>query len=134
MHDPVRGYLRLSEGPIGGDTFHRELQLLREVNSLRFERKEKVAGEDCFVLMQTIGGHVIQRLYFSALTGLLIRQNNLYLEDYREVDGLKIAFVARQEDVHGRSSTVVRLKEVKHNIPIDENKFAERADCFTKPN
>lgn len=134
VHDPVRGYLKLSEGPIGGDTFHRELQLLREVNSLRFERKEKVAGEDCFVLIQTIGGHVIQRLYFSVLTGLLIRQNNLYLEDYREVDGLKIAFVARQEDVHGRSSTVVRLKEVKHNIPIDENKFAERDDCFTKPN
>jgi len=131
--DPVRGYMRLSDLPSTGDTFHRELQLLREVNSMRFERKEKVAAEDCFVLMQTIGSHVIQRLYFSVLTGLLIRQNNLYLEDYREVDGLKIAFVARHEDVLGRSSTVVRLQTVKHNVPIDESKFAERADCFTKP-
>lgn len=131
--DPVRGYMRLSDLPSTGNTFHRELQLLLEVNSMRFERKEKVAAEDCFVVMQTIGSHVIQRLYFSVLTGLLIRQNNLYLEDYREVDGLKIAFVARHEDVLGRSSTVVRLQNVKHNVPIDESKFAERADCFTKP-
>lgn len=37
-----------------------------------------------------------------------------------ELDGLKIPFVARQEDVPGRSATVVRVKEVKHNVAIDE--------------
>jgi carboxyl-terminal processing protease len=133
VQDPIRGYMRLSEIGSPGDTFHRELGLLRQVNSFRFERKEKIGDDDCFVLVQTVAGSFTERLYFSVLTGLLQRQNNLYLEDYRDVDGLKIAFVARQEDVNGRSSTVVRLQNVKHNVPIDESKFAERADCFTKP-
>ena len=133
VHDPVRGYMQLSTGGTNRDTFHRELDLLRQVDSIRFERKEKIGDEDCFVLAQAFAGRVFQRFYFSMRTGLLIRQNNLYLEDYREVDGLKIAFVARQEDVHGRSSTVVRLQNVKHNVAIDESKFAERADCFTRP-
>ncbi len=133
VHDPVRGYMRLSAGVTAGDTFHRELDLLRQADSIRFERKEKIAGEDCFMLVQTAGRHVIQRFYFSILSGLLLRQNNLYLEDYREVDGLKIPFVARTDDALGRMSTVVRLKEVKHNVAIDESKFAEPVDCFTKP-
>jgi hypothetical protein len=30
-------------------------------------------------------------------------------------------------------ATVVRLKEVKQNVAIDESKFAERPDCFTRP-
>lgn len=133
LQDPVRGLLQLSPSGPPGDTFHRELDMLQRVNSYRFERKERVADEDCFVVVHTIGGVVVEQLYFSVATGLLMRQNNLYLEDYREVDGLKIPFVSRTENAVGRMSTVVRLKEVKHNIPIDESKFAERADCFTKP-
>jgi hypothetical protein len=129
----VRGYIQLS--PVGStaDTFNRELNLLLHVNTVRFERKDKVGAEECFVLVRTLAGRVIERYYFSVLTGLLVRQNNQYLEDYREVDGLKIPFVARVEDAQGRAATVVRLKEVKHNVSIDESKFAERADCFTKP-
>jgi carboxyl-terminal processing protease len=133
IQDPVRGYMQLSTQGSTADTFHRELELLRQVNSVRFESKEKVGDEECFVLVETLAGHVINRFYFSVLTGLLVRQNNQYLEDYREIDGLKIPFVARQEGILGRLSTVVRLKEVKHNVAIDESKFAERADCFTKP-
>lgn len=133
MHDPVRGYLQLSTFAPTEDTFHRDLALLGQVNFIRFERKEKVGDEDCFVLVYAVGGRVIQRLYFSVLTGLLLRQNNMYLEDYRDVDGIKIPFVARTENETGRLSTVVRLKEVKHNVRIDESKFAEPADCFTKP-
>jgi hypothetical protein len=63
---------------------------------------------------------------------LLVRQNDMYLEDYREVDGVKIPFVARQESTHGMV-TMVRLKEVRHNVAIDESKFTEQADCFTRP-
>lgn len=133
IHDPLRGYLRLSAGGTTEDTFHRELELLRQADSMRFERKEKVDGEDCFVLVQKVADIAIQQLYFSVVTGLLMRQNDTYLEDYRQVDGVKIPFIARQEDTLGRESTVVRLKEVKHNVPIDEKKFAEPADCFTKP-
>jgi carboxyl-terminal processing protease len=133
VQDPVRGYIQLWAGESNEDTFHRELALLRQINSLRFESKEKVGGEDCSVVVETVSGRVIQRLYFSDVTGLLVRQNNLYLEDYREVDGVKLPFVSRQETMVGGLSTVVRLTEVKQNIPIDESKFAERSDCFTNP-
>jgi hypothetical protein len=133
VQDPVRGYIQLSTGQTNEDTFHRELALLRRVSSLRFERNEQVEGQDCVVLVEAVAGRVIQHFYFSAATGLLVRQNNLYFEDYREVDGLKIPFVTRQEEVIGRFSTVVRLTDVKHNVPIDESKFAEQADCFSKP-
>jgi hypothetical protein len=65
-------------------------------------------------------------------TGLLLRENDMYYEDYRNVDGLKIPFVTRQDDPRGLGSTI-RFKEVRNNVPIDESKFAERRDCFTQP-
>lgn len=132
MQDPVSGYVKISEGTLTEDTFHRELSLLRQVRSLRYEGKQKVGDTDCFVLVQIAGEKVFTRLYFDIVTGLLVRQGDMYLEDYRELNGVKMPFVARQETTGG-ASTVVRLNEVRHNVVIDESKFAERSDCFTKP-
>ncbi|HKP38481.1 MAG TPA: S41 family peptidase [Pyrinomonadaceae bacterium] len=132
LQDPLQGYVRLGEVPPGLDTFHRELEMLRRASSFRFERKQKVGDRDCIVLTRRSGDVVIGRYYFDVLTGLLVREGDLYLEDYREVGGLKIAFVARSEGARG-TTTVVRLKDVKFNVTIDESKFAERADCFSKP-
>ncbi|HSQ23693.1 MAG TPA: S41 family peptidase [Pyrinomonadaceae bacterium] len=130
LQDPVRGYLKMSAG--GGDNFQRELGLRSLLSSLRFERKEKIGDQDCLVIDRLLSGRVIERFYFAADTGLLLRENGMYLEDYREVDGVKIPFVARQEGTRGMN-TIVRLTNIRHNIPIDESKFAERADCFTRP-
>lgn len=131
LQDPVRGYQEISRGS-RGDTFQHELGLRGMLSSLRFEHKEKVGDQECFVIGRLIGGRVLERYYFASDTGLLLRQNDLYLEDYREVDGVKIAFVARQEVSRGLT-TIVRLKDVRHNVTIDQSKFAERADCFTQP-
>jgi hypothetical protein len=130
LQDPVRGYVKMSQG--GGENFQRELGLRNVLSSLRFERKEKVGDQDCFVIARTFRGIVIERFYFAANTGLLLRENDMYLEDYREVDGVKIPFVARQEGPRGMT-TIIRLANIRHNITIDESKFAERVDCFTKP-
>jgi carboxyl-terminal processing protease len=128
LQDPVRGYLKLSEG--GGDNFQRELGL-RSL-SLRFERKEKIGDQECFVLDRLLGGIVIERFYFAADSGLLLRENDMYFEDYRQVDGIKIPFVARQEGIRGLA-TIIRLTVIRHNVTIDESKFAEAPDCFTRP-
>jgi len=133
LQDPVRGYLKISEGSSFDDSFHNDVELRRNAKSLQFERKEKVGDIECFVLSRSVAGSVIERLYFSADTGLLVRENDLYYEDYRVVDGLKIPFVARSGDSPGGLGTVIRLKEVKNNVPIDDGKFAERPDCFTRP-
>lgn len=133
LQDPVSGYVSLPVGIRGttDDHIHRELQYRRLLSSLRFERTDKVADRDCVVLNRIAGGLVVERLFFEVASGLLVRQNDTYLEDYREVDGVKLPFVARHGADNG--ATVVRLKEVKHNVPIDEKKFAERSDCFTRP-
>ena len=134
LQDPVRGYISFPAGTPGGvnNDIHRELRYRQLIQTLRFERKDKVGDRDCFVLDRIAGGIVIERLYFEVASGLLLRGNNTYLEDYREVDGVKVPFVARESAAAGMAS-VVRLKEVKHNVPIDEAKFAERPDCFTRP-
>jgi len=134
LQDPVRGYLSFpAENQIASsDDIHRELRYRRLLSSLRFERKDKVGDRDCFVLDRMAGGIVIERLFFEVATGLLVRENDTYLEDYREVDGVKVPFVARESPATAMA-TVVRLKEVKQNVRIDESKFAERPDCFTRP-
>jgi carboxyl-terminal processing protease len=134
LQDPVRGYLSFPAGnqSASSDDIHRELRYGRLLSSLRFERKDKVGDRDCFVLNRMAGGIVIERLFFEVATGLLVRENDTYLEDYREVDGVKVPFVARESPATP-VATVVRLKEVKQNVAIDESKFAERPDCFTRP-
>lgn len=132
LQDPVRGYLKMSEGD-GGDIFQRELSLRNELPSLRYEHKEKVGDQECVVVARSIMGRVIERLYFAVSTGLLLREGDLYFEDYREVDGVKIPFVARHEGKRGVTTTVIRLTNVRQNVTIDESKFAERPDCFTQP-
>jgi carboxyl-terminal processing protease len=130
FQDPVRGYVKLSEG--GGDNFQHELGLRSLFSSLRFERKEKIGDQECLVLDRLLGGRVLERFYFAADSGLLLRENDMYFEDYREVDGIKIPFVARQEGTRGLT-TIIRLTGIRHNVTIDESKFAEGPDCFTRP-
>lgn len=131
MQDPVRGYLKLGQSA-DSDNLQHELGIRGKLSSLRFERKEKVGDQECFVLGKLLAGRVTDRYYFAADTGLLLRENDTYFEDYREIDGVKIAFVARHEISRGLT-TLIRLTSVRHNISIDESKFAERADCFTRP-
>jgi hypothetical protein len=134
LQDPVRGYVSFPGGTPGAttDDIHRELRYRRLLSSLRFARKEKAGDRDCFVLDLMAGGIAIEHLFFEVATGLLVRENDTYLEDYREVDGVKVPFVARESPATAMA-TVVRLKEVKQNVAIDESKFAERPDCFTRP-
>jgi carboxyl-terminal processing protease len=65
-------------------------------------------------------------LYFDARTGLLVRRDRIYFEDYREVDGIKLPFTVRDD------LSVVHLTEVTHNQPIDDTRFAEEKNCFTQ--
>jgi carboxyl-terminal processing protease len=134
MQDPVRGYISFPAGnqEAASDDLHRELRFRSLIKTLRFARRDKVGDRDCFVLDRIAGGMVIEHLFFEVATGLLVRENNTYLEEYRDVEGVKVPFVVR-ESTAGNMSTVIRLKEIKHNVTIDPAKFAERPDCFTRP-
>jgi CubicO group peptidase (beta-lactamase class C family) len=72
------------------------------------------------------------KLYFETQTGLLVRIDSIsesvkngkvpvesYYEDYREVDGIKLAFTTRQPAY----KYAYKVNEVRHNVPIEEAKF-----------
>ncbi len=48
-----------------------------------------------------------------------------FLDDYRDVDGVKIPFKLRQ--VTSAFTIDIKIEEVKHNVPIDDAKFNKPA-------
>jgi hypothetical protein len=83
------------------------------------------------------GDGTVRRMYFDVSSGLLIRNVEetdtpqgrdiveSFLEDYREVEGVKQPYSVRQ--IHGKITFIVRITEVKINQPIDDAKFAKPA-------
>lgn len=83
--------------------------------------------------------------YFDVETGLLLRTEgqdirwnfvqSRRLRKHRVVDGIKIAFTTRQIDEDG-TEIIIKLTEVKHNVPIDDAKFEKpstKAPAPAKP-
>lgn len=87
---------------------------------------EKNGGGELYVVEATPAAGLPATLYFDAASGLLVRRDRTYFEDYREVDGVRVPFTVRDD------FSVVRLKEVKHNQPIDDARFVEEKNCFTQ--
>ena len=99
-------------------------------------RKDKLNDKDVYVVDgQTTDGRRM-RLYFDATTGLLLRRmtflttiigqipDQVDFEDYRDVDGVKFAFVGRSATTEAGNPTSARtFTEVKVNAPVDEAKF-----------
>lgn len=98
----------------------------RLFTSMRLSGKEEVGGAEAFVVEATQAEGATVRLYFDARTGLLVRRDKTYFEDYREVDGVKLPFRIRDD------FSVITLGEVKHNLPLDDARFAEEKNCFTQ--
>jgi hypothetical protein len=88
--------------------------------------KEDVGGAEAYAVTATpADGHAVT-LYFDARTGLLLRRDRTYFEDYREVDGVKLPFRIRDD------FSTITLTEVKHNVPLDDARFVEEKNCFTQ--
>ena len=101
---------------------------------IAFLRRDRVGGRDVYVFEATPAEGKPDTLYFDAETALLVRQDiyfegskgkpaptEIYYEDYREVDGIKLPFTIRQ--VYLDYSTTLKVYDVKHNVPIEDSKF-----------
>lgn len=108
-------------------------------------RKDKLNDKDVYVLDGQATDGRRMRLYFDATTGLLVRRmtflttiigaipDQVDFEDYREVDGVKFAFVGRSATTEAGNPTSARtFTEVKVNVPVDEAKF--KMPAATTPN
>ena len=99
-------------------------------------RRDKLNDKDVYVLDGQMTDGRRMRLYFDAATGLLLRRmtflstmiglipDQVDFEDYRDVDGVKFAFIGRSATTEAGNPISTRtFTEVKVNAPVDESKF-----------
>ena len=131
LQDPVQGIIRFTglglEMIREGAIFNKPARLKELFPSAILMGKEKLGDKDVYVVRMGF-----EKWYFEVEGGLLLRKGNIYYEDYREVDGIKLPFKLRDEVLAG-AGIIYQLTEVKHNVKIDEAKFMTYPSCFTKP-
>ena len=95
--------------------------------------KSKIGYREVYVLdLQPTTG-AVERIYFDAQTYLPARVNTvqmlgtvsapveIYLDDWREVDGVKYPFSLSQS--FSKLTLLFTVNEIKHNLPIDARMF-----------
>ncbi len=136
-NDPMSGLRRKGGAELA--RMKRDYDLYKDINlkqhypRMVVKGRVEVAGRQAYVVEATPAEGAAEKMYFDAETGLLIRQDGLlespqgslpveyYFEDYREVDGVKIPFTTKL--VNPAMTAVIKLKEVRHNVPVDDARF-----------
>ncbi|HEX5734928.1 MAG TPA: hypothetical protein VF131_19010 [Blastocatellia bacterium] len=117
--------------------FHKAIKLKQLYPTITVKGKEKVGDKDAYLLEATPKEGTAEKWYFDAQTGLLIRTdavqdtpegqipNEIYFDEYKEVDGVKVPVAMRISN----PMFVINIKtqEVKHNVPVDDAKFNKPA-------
>lgn len=118
-------------------TFNSELKMKEMFKSLTVSAQETIGGRPAYLVLGTTPEGTTTRFWFAADTGLLIRTRStrespsgpvdidVFLEDYREVDGVKTPFVIRQ--VTPQFTMIFRLNDIKFNVPLDDAIFKKPA-------
>lgn len=121
--------------------FYRELNFKNLYPGLAYKGSEQVDGEEVYVLESRPSATSKERLSFSAKSGLLIRQDsefesaqgkismNIRLGDYRVFEGINYPYSLQfKMNVGGQElEFAIKVKEVKHNVTIEDAKFAKPA-------
>jgi hypothetical protein len=104
-------------------------------SNLTLKGTTRVGDREAYVVEATLAGAKPDLFYFDKQTGLLLRMDiplakeagamEVYYEDYRDVDGLKVAFTTRV--VRPTSSATIRYTEVVNNAPVDDALFGKPA-------
>ena len=96
---------------------------------------EKIGSHSVYVVEYSPAKDTTSRLYFDADTGFVVREEEMIhspegsyavlldMEDYRDVEGLKIPF--RMKRVEKGAVFNIRITQVKLNPPVDDSAFAK---------
>ncbi|MBZ5621914.1 MAG: c-type cytochrome [Acidobacteriia bacterium] len=113
------------------------LRLKEIFPQLRRGRPEEIGGVQCDTLNGSGPGRPAVRLYFDSKSGLLVRMvryaetplgripTQIDYADYRDVDGVKVAFRWTLARPNGRFT--IQIAEAKANVPVEDAKFAKPA-------
>jgi len=113
--------------------FYRDLKLKERYSKLVLLGSAKLGDRETYVIEATPPEGNPEKFFFDASIGLLIRQDitvgvapressiQVYFEDYREVDGIKLPFAIRRS--RPDFTWVYKFDEIKLNVPVEETKF-----------
>ena len=137
--NPQSGLRELSGGELDDArheaNFYHALELRKLYTKMTVTGIERVNEHDTYAVEATRAEGAPDKMYFDMQTGLLVRSvNQRYtpdgvteftadVDDYTEVDGVKLPFTVRQT---GASATfVIRFTEVHHNLQLTDSQFAK---------
>jgi hypothetical protein len=135
LHDLAQ--LELAQISRGAETCFWAVKLREIYRNLSVAGTDKVGDRNAFVVAATRPEGRFEKLYFDSETGLLIRSDlevdtpqgrtpvQVYMEDYRDIDGVKVAFTRRE--VNPLIGFTFRASEVRFNVPVDDSKFRKPA-------
>lgn len=129
---------KLADAKLAAD-FYGLLNWKTNYKKVSIEKIGKVGDEEAYVVtFEPEKGTKVTEYYSTKNFYLLKREGvlasstsdmqipySVIFSDYREVDGIKIPFKSVNSSVSA-GNTISIIKEVKHNVPIDEKVFAAR--------
>ena len=139
--NPMAGYRVMSGSELAlvkrEAEFYSDLKFKQLYPKAVVKGKQKLGDRDVYLVEATPAEGGPEQLYYDVQTGLLARRDfvldspqgqmptETYLEDYKEVDGVKIPFTIRQ--TNPAVSFTIKVTEIKHNVPVDDAKFNKPA-------
>ncbi len=130
MQIPLFGFRRVEGAELAGLRLEARWtwadDLRRLYPAMALKGREEVAGAEAQVVEATTQSGTRTMLYFDAQTGLLVRRDKTYFEDFRAVDGVRLPFRIRDD------FSVITYSEVRHNAAVEDARFVEEKDCFTR--
>ncbi|MGH9801281.1 MAG: hypothetical protein ACRD82_13020, partial [Blastocatellia bacterium] len=112
---------------------HGDLKIKSHYTKMEVKGKEKVGDAEAYVIEATPSKGKPEKLYFDASSGLLVRLDieveseqgslalQIFTEDYKPVDGVKVPHTIRQ--VSEAFSMTIKYTDVKQNVTVDDAKF-----------
>jgi len=116
-------------------SFH-NIKLREQYTRVRAGRRDKIGERDVIIVTGTTVNNRREQLFFDLETGLLLRRiiympsmlgvipEQMDFEDYRDVDGVKLAFTIKVSSVEPGLVSTRRFTEIKLNVPVADSKFA----------
>jgi zinc protease len=139
-NDPQNGFRELAgeelEDARREANFYLPIHMADAYSRFAVKAKDKIADRDVYLVDATPASGSKQTMAFDVQTGLLVHRSGLQqtpegklpvevaMEDYKEVDGIKVPYTIRQ---FSPASFVIRVVEMNQNVAIDEKKFVKPA-------
>lgn len=139
--DPVNGVREKSGAALDemrrDADFYHPLHLQQVYAKFAVDGTKKINGRDAYVLEATLPEGGADKMYFDEESGLVIRIETQQhtsdgvqgfvedIEDYRQVDGVKLPFTVHQTSAE--SSYTIRFGDVRHNTELDDSEFSKPA-------